>query len=142
MACKSRRTGFSRESGLSGEKGLVIVPTCSRLKPVLRDAGLVANSFEKGGSTSSAFVSTQIPSSRINSVPHSLHLLHVECADIALLVKHHLRFIHLGTQIFAARVQSQLMERRKAAQLDLAVRVAGALVDVYGRDLHQIDVIR
>ncbi len=37
LACKSRRTGFSREGGISGEEDLVSVPTPSRLKPVLRD---------------------------------------------------------------------------------------------------------
>ncbi len=37
LACKSRRTGFSREDGISSEEDLVSVPTPSRLKPVLRD---------------------------------------------------------------------------------------------------------
>ncbi len=34
-----RRTGFSREGGISAEQGLVNVPTSSRLKPVLQDCG-------------------------------------------------------------------------------------------------------
>ncbi len=35
---QSRRTGFRRESGISGEEYVVNVPPLSRLKPVLREA--------------------------------------------------------------------------------------------------------
>ena len=96
-----------------------------------------------------AFVAVDLRGSGLNAGRGHIPSADLAVGDIVQVLRHlhrDYRRIHLagwcfGAQVATAQVQPQLMKRRQAAQLDLAVRVRGSLMQVHRCYLHQIDVI-